>query len=182
MKRSLLLVPILLVAMALPTTLTFTPESQLWISGTSSVHDWTCTVEAPEGTVELNYQDTDLAVVHAVSVTVPVRSIACKNRTMNKKTYKALQEKAHPTITFVLDIAHLTDQVIEATGQLTVAGVTHTVTVPTEYTPLGNGRFRFTGEVPLRMSDFNINPPKAMLGTLKTGNDVTVGFDIVAGS
>ena len=36
-------------------------------------------------------------------------------------------------------------------------------------------------EVPLLMTDFAIEPPKAMLGMLKTDPKVTVTFEIVLG-
>ena len=44
---------------------------------------------------------------------------------------------------------------------------------------LPDGQFRLTGSLPLLMTDFGIDPPKAMPGTLKTGDRVVVHFDVV---
>jgi hypothetical protein len=63
---------------------------------------------------------------------------------------------------------------------LTMSGAEKTIEMDVEATSLTNGRFRFTGEVPLLMSDFGIKPPKALLGTLKTGDRIVVRFDVVA--
>ena len=34
------------------------------------------------------------------------------------------------------------------------------------------------GEKTLKMSDFDVKPPTALLGTLKTGNDITIKFNL----
>jgi hypothetical protein len=34
------------------------------------------------------------------------------------------------------------------------------------------------GTKQINMTDFNIKPPTAMMGTLKTANEVTVSFDL----
>ena len=33
-----------------------------------------------------------------------------------------------------------------------------------------------TGQLPIRMTDYGIKPPTAMMGTIKTGDDVKVTF------
>jgi hypothetical protein len=38
------------------------------------------------------------------------------------------------------------------------------------------GAYVLTGQLPIRMSDYGIKPPTAMMGTIKTGNDVKVTF------
>ena len=43
---------------------------------------------------------------------------------------------------------------------------------------LSGGRFHFTGEVPVTMSQFGVTPPRAMAGVLRTGDEVTVKFAV----
>ena len=42
----------------------------------------------------------------------------------------------------------------------------------------GDKQFQVKGEVPLKMSDFGIDPPTAMMGTLKTGNEVVIKYNL----
>lgn len=169
-----------------PSRLVLEQESTLWIEGTSSIHDWTCTVQHVAGSLEVNDASSETLSVMGVEVTVPVEEIACKNKTMDKKTRAALKAGAHPVIHYALNTAEMTSEVAEgrfelqATGQLTVAGVTRDLVMTITGVRLGEGRYRFTGQTPLLMTDFDVTPPKAMLGTLKTGDRIVVRFDVLA--
>lgn len=189
-RNSLLLAGLFLLAgWTLTTTLvrySLQPESTLWIEGTSSIHDWTCTVDRVTGSVEMETAATGLVSVLDVEVTIPVEAIECNKGTMNKKTRKALNANTHPTIHYVFDEATVLPGEdegsfeLKTTGRLTLAGVERPVEMTVAGKRLDDGRFRFTGQTPLLMTDFNVKPPKAMLGTLKTGNRVVVHFDVVA--
>lgn len=165
---------------------TFQPESALWIEGTSSVHDWTCTVERVTGSLEKETASAGLIPVPRAEVAVPVEAIECNNGTMNKKTRKALNADAHPTIRYVLDEATALPGAadgsfdLKTTGRLTIASVDQPVEMTVAGERLADGRFRFTGQTPLLMTDFGVEPPTALLGTLKTGDRVVVHFDVVA--
>lgn len=168
------------------TRLTMDPESRIWIEGTSSMHDWECEVEQFVGSLETSLTDEALEAVSGVRVVVPSEQIECNNGTMNKKARDALQAKNHPQIRFELEEAELLsasgDRLqVKATGQLTLAGTEKTIELTAEGEKTGEGRYRFTGSTPLVMSDYGIKPPTAMLGALKTGDEVTVHFDVVAG-
>jgi polyisoprenoid-binding protein YceI len=169
--------------MAAPVRLSLAPESKLWIEGTSTMHDWTCRVGQFSGSLEAASEAVEQ--IGSAGVSVPVRGLECKNGTMNKKALEALKAKDHPSITYQLsraDLQGVTSQEFElkTTGRLTIAGTTRDVAMTVKGKPLGDGSFRFTGSTPLKMSDFGIDPPTAMLGTMKTGNQIVVHFDVVA--
>ena len=67
---------------------------------------------------------------------------------------------------------------VEANGQLTIHGTSRAQRVTAEGRAVGNGQYRFTGSVPVTMSQFGVDPPTALLGTLRTGDGVTVRFDM----
>lgn len=179
--------PLLLVALAGwaagPMRLTVSPTSALTIAGTSTVHDWTCAVPGVSGTVTT---DDGAAHVHAAHLAVDATAIDCRNGTMNRKAQAALATKAHPAITFTLDAAALRGApaaetfTLRATGRLSLAGVTRTIEADVEGRRLADGGVRYTGRLPLLMSDYGIAPPTAMLGALKTGDAVVVTFDLHA--
>jgi hypothetical protein len=37
---------------------------------------------------------------------------------------------------------------------------------------------KFSGSYTLKMTDFKMSPPTAMMGTIKVGNEVTIKFDL----
>lgn len=158
------------------TKLAFTPESKMWVTGTSTVHDWTCDVKDVTGSVTASVADAVTSISDG-TFSVPVENIDCDSRTMNKKVNQALNDKDTPTIIFVLGSTTVGDQ-IQVTGDLTIAGVTKQIVFPVSTTQSGS-TLTFTGEVPVVMTDFNVDPPTAMLGTLKTGDEVKVHFEIV---
>ncbi len=183
MKKTLTLLSLalLLVAWINPTRFTLQPESRLWIEGTSSLHDWTCAVGQFGGAIETAEAAAQVA---AVQVTVAVQQIDCDNGTMNKKLLDALKSKEHPFIKFELTQAEVTRPgspfALNATGRLQLAGASKAITMKVEGKDLGLGRVRYTGKAALKMSDFGIDPPTALLGTLKTGDAVTVHYEVIA--
>ncbi len=156
------------------------PESRLWVEGTSTIHDWKMTVGEFGGSITATAHQ-----VGAVEVTVPVKQLEADNGTMNKKAYKALKADKHPNISYRLTAADLNDAAngtfeVESNGELTIAGVTKSVTFTVKGEKLADGKFRYTGSTPVKMSDFDVDPPSAMLGTIKTGDKVVVHFNVVA--
>ena len=45
-------------------------------------------------------------------------------------------------------------------------------------TPLADGQYQVSGAYPMKMTDFGIEPPTALLGTMTTGDDVTINFNL----
>jgi hypothetical protein len=45
---------------------------------------------------------------------------------------------------------------------------------------LNDGRLRAMGSKAIKMTDYNVEPPTAMLGLVKAENELTVHFDLIA--
>ncbi len=165
-------------------TLAFQPEESTFeVSGTSTLHDWTCAVTDWQGTVVLKQAD-EAASLQATEVVVPIRAIACGNGTMDRKLRKALKAEAYPEIRFELERVDSVAAVaagyrLQVQGRLMVAGETRPVQMQVLARPESRG-WRFEGALPLSMKAFGIRPPTAMLGVLRTGDEVVVRFDVVA--
>ena len=170
-----------------PSTYTSIPSSKLWVEGTSTMHDFTCQVATFEGIFNTNVDMGDaIAGLMDVEVTVPVDELKCGNGTMDKKMREALKADDHKEIRY-----EMTDVAIEpaatagvyqlkAKGNLTLAGAQRPIDIAVEGTQLADGTIRFVGSTVVKMSDFGIKRPSAALGTIKTGDDVTVRFEVVA--
>lgn len=171
--------------------------STLTVEGTSTLHDWKVRSGTIAGFVEIAPEflsDPSLASVAAlreggkpplVRVTVPVGDLeSTEGGRMDKVMLQALKAKAHPEIRYELERAVLPAGAapaagpfnLDTRGRLTVAGVTREIAMPVTVARSAGGEVTVKGKTPLRMSDFGIDPPRALLGTIKSGDAITVSF------
>lgn len=158
--------------------------SSVRVSGTSNVHDWACSATRVTGSMQGEVTGGALTGVSAMSVTVPVAALDCRNGTMNGNLRRALNASANPNIRFALSGATVAPAAggkvtVSGNGQLTVNGQTKPVRISATGEAKTGGSFRFTGSLPVVMSEFGVTPPVAMMGAMRTGDRVTVAYDIV---
>jgi polyisoprenoid-binding protein YceI len=160
----------------------FTPAhgSFVRIEGTSTLHAWKMEGTTIRGNITAPSIEQWKSGGSEVTVEIPVASIKSEHGKMDKLMAEALKAGANPMIRYQLTTANLAEAgpafKIETRGRLTIAGVTREVDMEIHGTQEPNGSYALTGQLPIRMSDYGIKPPTAMLGTIKTGNDVTVTF------
>lgn len=154
-------------------------SSKLFVEGTSTVHDWQ--VEAAEFNAEtkLSMNGGTISQVSDVVFITPAEGLKSGKRVMDNKIKDALKTNKHPEIKFTIN----KDQTINSdkgtiSGMLTIAGQSKPVDVKVDFDANNPEKFGVKGEVPLKMSAFNVEPPTAMMGTIKTGDDVVVKFDL----
>jgi len=175
-----------------PTTaaLEIQPESRLWIEGTSTVRDYQCEATRIEGALELDAAAPSIAVmdlqnsVRAVRLTIPVADLDCRNGTMNGHMRKALDAEAAPEISYRLtgheiDVQANGDALATLHGELTIAGTTRPLTMGAIVTPGPDGTLKVQGSQEIVMTEYNVKPPKLMLGALKVDPRVMVHFEMV---
>ncbi len=170
------------------TRYTFTEASEMRVEGTSTIHGWVAEVGSITGGMEITGRSGMLegGTIVKGSLAIPVAGLDTDNGTMNKKMRAALKAESHEKISYELVSAVLTETPsrssfrILARGKLTLAGVQKPVEITLNGEDLGGGALRLKGSYTLQMSDFGIKPPTAMLGTMKTGDEVTIHFDLVA--
>ncbi|MGJ5641410.1 YceI family protein [Formosa sp. S-31] len=157
-------------------------DSKLSVFGTSSLHDWEEKAEKQKGSITIETGDTP--AIKALAMEIAAESLKSGKSGMDKNTYKALKTDKHKTITFKLsDTKSVTASgnntyKVSATGALTLAGVTKTI--PLDFTMTVNGStVKLTGEKSFKMSEFKIDPPTAMFGTVTTGDEVKITFTSV---
>ena len=164
----------------------FAPDSTLFIDGTSTIHDWTCDINKSSGAFVAGFQAASATLkFESGSFTVEIEDIDCGKGSMNKKMRNALGGNKATNMTFKLASATTTstaDRTFSALlkGTLTMAGVTKPIDLSTSGKLLANNQVQLEGSVALVMSDFSIDPPTALLGTLHTGDKVTIRFNVVA--
>lgn len=162
--------------------LTFSRGSTITVEGTSNVHGWSCTSTQVAGTANAATAAAGWTGLSALTLSVPVSSLDCRNRTMNGKLRDAFGA-ANPTVRFTLGNARVSTPrngafTVQATGTLAMAGQSRPLTVTAAGTVTPSGQYRFTGSVPVTMSQWGMRPPTALAGTMRTGDRVTVRFDV----
>lgn len=150
--------------------------SNLEVAGTSTLHDWEMKTDgaAGEATIKLNGQQ--ITGISEMEIAFAVNSLKSGKGQMDNIAHETLKEEKHPKIRFELtEVKQLTGNTVKAAGNLTIAGTTRPVILEVNYEVKGN-TIRFTGTHKIKFTDFKVDPPKAMFGTIKTGDELTLSF------
>jgi len=156
------------------------------IHGTSNLHDWDENVMTVSGESIITWNSNTCFDLVGMNIKMAVRSIkSTEGSMMNNNTYKALKADDHPEIVFEL-AAQLPNipvdtkgKVVEAKVNLSIAGVTKAIDMSVTVTAVAHGNISFEGSKTIKMTDYGVKPPVAMLGTMKTGDAITIHFKTV---
>ena len=162
-------------------------DLSIWITGGSTLHDWKVVAEeVSDFPTSLELDAEDLLDIDDFSFTVDVKSMdGGRGPAMNNKIYKALLADTHPEIIFNQEKAvqfKMSESdagnkgVID--GSVIIAGKKRNIAIQAKGEN-SNGQLKFTGEMPLKLSDFDIEPPSAMFGQIQTKDDIVVHFELV---
>ncbi len=167
---------------AVQATYTLSEESTLNVTGTSTLHEWLIDLEEMNCVADISI-DGDSASISNLSFEAVSESFQSEHgRMMNNKTYDALKSDDYPTVKFSLKNTFNTTINGSTfsgllTGYLSLAGETKEIQVPISGSI--NGNFvTLKGEKSLVMSEYGIKPPTALLGTITTGDQVTVHYNL----
>lgn len=167
-----------------------TLSAQIWtaaegtsitVSGTSTLHDWQVESKKVEGSVstEQGFFETGTPTPK-VLIEIPAKSLLSDKDKMNKLMWNALEADSHPKISYELTSVQKPTAThdgftVRTSGNLTIAGTTRPIEMLVKATR-ENNRTIFEATVPIRMTQFGVKPPTAMLGTIRTGDEVKVSF------
>lgn len=177
--RTIITTIILLASISLTAQDTYTPSTvTLTIDGSSNVHDWTSTAQEVIVTGKFQSSGGTITSVDQLNVRIPVKKIkSTKGSIMDNKTYDALNASKFPNITFKATNVEVNGDNIKATGTLTIAGRYRTVTILAKGKPVSGG-YEISGSYDLKMSQYAIERPTALLGTVSTTDDIKINFAV----
>ncbi len=169
--------------------------SKVTIAGTSTIHDWTMDGQLIGGFLEVSagvvfdQSKTTLPGLTGgkldarVEATIPVSSMKGQWQGMDEPMQDAMNAKEYPNIQFKLFALtckepHVagTPLEFEAKGELSLHGVTNTISLPVSIESVDKSRLKVVGKIPLKMTDFKVQPP-VKLGVFRTGDEVTISFE-----
>jgi hypothetical protein len=170
-------------------TLTIQGVPQMKIDGDSNVRSWDADVKKAdarlvfEGVENLSLETITPESFKSMSITIPVEEIDSGTRGLTRNIHKYLKEDDFPNITFNLNRVtniEVTDDtaLITAEGVINAAGKDQTVTMTVTASMNPDGSVNFSGEQELLMTSFDIDPPTAIMGTVRARDEFKVIYSV----
>jgi hypothetical protein len=155
------------------------------VLGTSNLHNWSMEDKDVTCSVQFMYGAGKTLPVSLAAFTFsfPVHNLKSESSGMDSKAYDAMKAKTQGNIAFAASSSKIipvtNDQfTVNSSGNLTIAGVTKAVALTAACSVKADGTIACAGTYGLRMSDYQIKPPTYLLGTLRTGNKLTIDFSM----
>ncbi len=154
------------------------------VAGTSTLHDWDMSTEKAKCDITFNFDGINISGLTSLNFDLPAETLKSHHSGMDKNAYKALNTDKYPDISFTSNYANIrpngaNSYVISAKGNLTIAGVSKDVWLAgvTTVNP-ADMSVQTVGSVKIKMSEYKVEPPSFMFGAMKTGDEITVKFDL----
>lgn len=159
-----------------------TNAANVTMKGTSSLHDWD--MASNKGQIKATFEVSKGQVtgITALSFSIEAESLQSSKKGLDKNAYKALSTHKHKQITFNLTSGRVTAEggsnfKVTATGNLIIAGTAKATTIS------ANGQYNAStntitikGTTKFKMTEYKVVPPTVMLGTIKTGDELTIDY------
>lgn len=148
------------------------------VSGSSTVRSWTCSAQ---GVIAVTPGASATPVpgfpsgVQAATVTVPLKAFKCPSDEMTQHLNETMRSGEFPEVVYRLEKYAVTDGQAQATGTMTITGVSKPVNVPVKLTASDKG-VQVEGDTKLEFATFNLEPPAVFLGMLKVGPQIRISF------
>ncbi len=148
------------------------------VLGTSTLHDWEMESSTGTGTANLTITDSKLADINAITINLLSESIKSGKGAMDKIAYETLKTNKFKNIKYVLKTAEKVNETTwNLTGTYTIAGVSKELKTQVK-TTVTNGTVALQGSNKITFDDFGMKAPTALFGTIKTGKDLIIKFNI----
>jgi hypothetical protein len=169
-------------SMAQEISYTSTDDSYVIVRGTSTLHDWELRSETIMSEVVFSENGEGIGSLESVMFIVEKTTLESDRSRLQEMAHEEMEAGAHPEITFRSDDGIIRSKGEEynvtVRGDITISGVTRNISVDATCMG-GDEEMVCTGTRDLQMTDFGIEPPRLMLGALRTDDDITVEFRIV---
>jgi len=158
-------------------------STQTTIKGTSTLHDWDMTSSKGQTKASFTVEGNQVKAINTLSFTVSAESLKSDKSGLDKNAYKALDTDKHKNISFTMTSGTVTPTgnntfQVKATGKLTVASTSKqtTITATGQFNP-SDKSIAVKGSTTFNMTAYNVKPPTVMMGTIKTGDQITVDYN-----
>lgn len=156
--------------------------SNLIIEGTSNIHDWTIKAENTSGNLTAKFVEARLDGIENLEFTVIAKSLMSGKSGMDKNIYKALNTDKYKEITYKLKRVQGVEKVsannykVKTIGSLEIAGTKKDINLDFNLKS-GSDQIVLNGKLSINMTNFGVEAPTAMFGTITTGEEVVIKFE-----
>lgn len=145
------------------------------VDGGSTLHDWHMISTTAKGEGLFVVEAGQFKTAKSLSISLQAETLKSGTKGLDTNAYKALNTDKNKEIRFVLKELTGTGASMVAKGDMTIAGVTKPVSFPVKMTT-NAGKFTFEGSFATKLTTFNVTPPTALMGTVKTDDDIKLSF------
>ncbi len=165
------------------------PSSRLEIHGSSNVNEFICTCrqtfyKLPFQIVGGHQPGRTIWMFQNTQLRLQTQLFDCGNKVMNKDFYNALKSKTHPTMWIELETIDEVRQVnmswttFMTQTRITIAGTRRSVPIHARVRRVSSNQLQIQAEKALKMTDFGITPPTALMGMIKTNDEITIRLNL----
>ena len=166
-------------------------SSVLYLKGSSNVNSFQCNCTEPFSNYNIEYRtmkDARTIRFSEAQIKIPTKKLDCRNKAINKDLFEALRADDFSYITiniheaYQLDACYLFESCDEWTNisvdaSIKITDVCQNVNFDVQAMKVGEDRYRLMTSHTLSMYDFNIDPPKALMGLVKVNPRITIYVD-----
>ena len=157
-------------------------QSSLEIKGSSNVNDFDCRYNEPIMPDTLYHEieiEPSEVKVKGDNISMYVESFDCGKKGINRDFRKTLKSNEYPTIDVTLErLIYDDDQPVIAEVLIYLAGISRMYQLDFTSLTQEEGTNRIHGSQIIKMSDFNLEPPKALFGLVKVNDEMTINFTL----
>ncbi len=160
-------------------------SSSINISGKSNIRPFSCKSSTiyKQDTLIIRYMKKDnIYNLENASIEIDLNGFDCGNSFLDKDFGKLLQKDKYPTLKIYLNQITLNEtmepeKILPGVADFVIgiAGVNKCY-ITKFYSSIINGIWLVEGELELSISDFNLTPPKKLLGLVKISEEILIEF------
>lgn len=168
------------------------PASQLRLEGVTNVNRFTCDCSDnfPKDTYEVIPDDRPFILkLRNTDFQLTTNKLDCGKKLINKDLRKALKSDSFPYIQIEVQTIRLPEgkgqidnsewTTLPVQTYITVAGTRRPLHLSVQAKKMENNAYQLRSKTEIAMTDFGIDPPKAMLGMIKVEDVITIHFDLM---
>ena len=154
-------------------------SNSVMVAGTSTLHNWE--MKSGDVTIEAIFKTSPEGKpiqLEALKVNIPAETLKSGKGSMDKNAYSSLKTEKFKVISFNMTSSKMESGKIICNGSLSIAGVTQKIDLEVTGTIQPDNSIQCKGEKKIKMTDFKVDPPSFMMGTIKTGDEITISLDV----
>lgn len=166
------------------TTVSVEPESKLLIKGTTNINKFDChfNISKLQNRIPVNFEvRNNKMIFNETHLILKNDCFDCGNKNINKDFKDLLKTNKHPEIFIHLNEMqnfNLTKSTSEVLLDMEIAGMIKSYKIPVEIEQNQNNLF-VKGKLIMDINDFNLEPPKKLLGLIKVNNTIEIEFQLL---